>query len=174
MTCRRSPRHFPGCGRRTGFWVIEIGIHGSRSPTHPSHAIRPIPGTRIRHYSSSGSAESAFTESFILECWVRNPATPRRPLISSLAVSAAPLPASFVGSIGEVGGSYAPVLGFNHCRFRRGCRRLDSASLGGEATGSDHPFLKLLGYVLIGVGALLGATAGLAAALGSDNPEWFI
>ena len=45
---------------------------------------------------------------------------------------------------------------------------------GGEATGSYHPFLKLLGYVLIGVGALLGATAGLAAAMGSDNPEWFI
>ena len=47
-------------------------------------------------------------------------------------------------------------------------------ALGGEATGSEHPFLKLLGYVLIGVGILLGATAGLAAALGSDNPEWFI
>jgi hypothetical protein len=44
----------------------------------------------------------------------------------------------------------------------------------GEATGSEHPFLKLLGYVLIGVGVLLGAIAGLAAALGSDNPEWFI
>ena len=47
-------------------------------------------------------------------------------------------------------------------------------ALGGEATGSEHPFLKLLGYVLIGVGILLGAVAGLAAALGSDNPEWFI
>jgi hypothetical protein len=47
-------------------------------------------------------------------------------------------------------------------------------ALGGEATGGKHPFLKLLGYVLIGVGILLGATAGLAAALGSDNPEWFI
>lgn len=44
----------------------------------------------------------------------------------------------------------------------------------GEATGSEHPFLKLLGYVLTGVGMLLGAIAGLAAALGSDNPEWFI
>jgi hypothetical protein len=43
-----------------------------------------------------------------------------------------------------------------------------------EATGSEHPFLKLLGYVLIGVGVLLGAIAGLGAALGSDNPEWFI
>jgi hypothetical protein len=41
-------------------------------------------------------------------------------------------------------------------------------------TGIEHPFLKLLGYVLIGVGILLGATAGLAVALGSDNPEWFI
>ena len=47
-------------------------------------------------------------------------------------------------------------------------------ALGGEATGSEHPFLKLLGYVLIGVGILLGAVAGLAAALGSDNPEWFV
>jgi len=47
-------------------------------------------------------------------------------------------------------------------------------ALGGEATGSEHPFLKLLGYFLIGVGILLGATAGLGAALGSDNPEWFI
>ena len=47
-------------------------------------------------------------------------------------------------------------------------------ALGGEATGSEHPFLKLLGYVLIGVGVLLGAVAGLAAALGSDNPEWFV
>jgi hypothetical protein len=47
-------------------------------------------------------------------------------------------------------------------------------ALGGEATGSKHPFLKLLGYVLIGVGVLLGAVAGLAAALGSDNPEWFV
>ena len=44
----------------------------------------------------------------------------------------------------------------------------------GEATGSEHTFLKLLGYVLIGVGVLLGAIAGLGAALGSDNPEWFI
>jgi hypothetical protein len=44
----------------------------------------------------------------------------------------------------------------------------------GEATGIEHPFLKLLGYVLIGVGVLLGAIAGLAAALGTDNPEWFI
>ena len=44
----------------------------------------------------------------------------------------------------------------------------------GEATGSEHPFLKLLGYVLIGIGILLGATAGLAAAMESDNPEWFI
>jgi len=44
----------------------------------------------------------------------------------------------------------------------------------GAATGSEHPFLKLLGYVLIGVGVLLGAIAGLGAALGSDNPEWFI
>ena len=44
----------------------------------------------------------------------------------------------------------------------------------GETTGSEHPFLKLLGYVLIGVGVLLGAIAGLGAALGSDNPEWFI
>lgn len=41
-------------------------------------------------------------------------------------------------------------------------------------TGIEHPFLKLLGYVLIGVGILLGATAGLAVALGSDNPEWYI
>jgi hypothetical protein len=41
-------------------------------------------------------------------------------------------------------------------------------------TGIEHPFLKLLGYVLIGVGILLSATAGLAVALGSDNPEWFI
>jgi hypothetical protein len=47
-------------------------------------------------------------------------------------------------------------------------------ALGGEATGSEHPFLKLLGYVLIVLGILLGAIAGLAAALGSDNPEWFI
>jgi hypothetical protein len=46
--------------------------------------------------------------------------------------------------------------------------------VGGEATGSEHPFLKLLGYVLIGPGMLLGAIAGLAAAMGSDNPEWFI
>jgi len=38
---------------------------------------------------------------------------------------------------------------------------------GGKATGSEHPFRKLLGYLLIGVGILLGATAGLAAALGS-------
>jgi hypothetical protein len=45
---------------------------------------------------------------------------------------------------------------------------------GGEATGSEHPFLRLLGYVLIGLGILLGATAGLAAAMGSDNPEWFL
>jgi hypothetical protein len=44
----------------------------------------------------------------------------------------------------------------------------------GEATGSEHPFRKLLGYVLIGVGVLLSAIAGLGAALGSDNPEWFI
>jgi hypothetical protein len=44
----------------------------------------------------------------------------------------------------------------------------------GQATGSEHPFLKLLGYVLIGVGVLLGAVAGLAAALGSDNQEWFV
>jgi len=41
-------------------------------------------------------------------------------------------------------------------------------------TRIEHPFLKLLGYVLIGVGILLGATAGLGVALGSDNPEWFI
>ena len=47
-------------------------------------------------------------------------------------------------------------------------------ALGGEATGSEHLFLKLLGYVLIGIGILLGATAGLAAAMGRDNPEWFI
>jgi hypothetical protein len=47
-------------------------------------------------------------------------------------------------------------------------------ALGGVATGSEHPFLTRLGYVLIGVGILLGATAGLAAALGTDNPEWFI
>jgi hypothetical protein len=47
-------------------------------------------------------------------------------------------------------------------------------ALGGEATEGEHPFLKLLGYVLIGVGILLGATAGLAAALGSDSPKWFI
>ena len=47
-------------------------------------------------------------------------------------------------------------------------------ALGGEATGSEHPFLKLLGYVLIGLGILLGAIAGLAAALGRDNPEWFV
>jgi hypothetical protein len=45
---------------------------------------------------------------------------------------------------------------------------------GGEATESEHPFLRLLGYVLIGLGILLGATAGLAAAMGSDNPEWFL
>jgi hypothetical protein len=45
---------------------------------------------------------------------------------------------------------------------------------GGETTGSEHPFLKLLGYVLIAFGILLGAIAGLAAAMGSDNPEWFI
>jgi hypothetical protein len=45
---------------------------------------------------------------------------------------------------------------------------------GGEASGSEHPFLRLLGYVLIGLGILLGAIAGLAAAMGSDNPEWFI
>ena len=44
----------------------------------------------------------------------------------------------------------------------------------GEETGIEHPFLKLLGYVLIGVGILLGVTAGLAVALGSDNPEWYI
>ena len=41
-------------------------------------------------------------------------------------------------------------------------------------TGIEHPFIKLLGYVLIGVGILLGATAGLTVALGSDNPEWYI
>jgi hypothetical protein len=45
---------------------------------------------------------------------------------------------------------------------------------GGEASGSEHLFLRLLGYVLIGLGILLGATAGLAAAMGSDNPEWFL
>jgi hypothetical protein len=50
----------------------------------------------------------------------------------------------------------------------------DEATGRGEATGSEHLFLKLLGYVLISVGVLLGATAGLGAALGSDNPEWFI
>ena len=43
-----------------------------------------------------------------------------------------------------------------------------------EATGSEHPFLTRLGYVLISLGILLGAIAGLAAALGTDNPEWFI
>jgi hypothetical protein len=43
---------------------------------------------------------------------------------------------------------------------------------GGETTGDERlPFFKLLGYVLIGVGILLGATAGLEAALGSDNPS---
>ena len=47
-------------------------------------------------------------------------------------------------------------------------------ALGGEATVSEHPFLKLLGYVLISLGILLGAIAGLAAALGRDNPEWFV
>ena len=51
---------------------------------------------------------------------------------------------------------------------------LNLRALGGETAGSEHPFLKLLGYVLIGVGVLLGAIAGLGAALGSDNPEWFI
>jgi hypothetical protein len=45
---------------------------------------------------------------------------------------------------------------------------------GGEATESQHLFRRLLGYVLIGLGILLGAIAGLAAAMGSDNPEWFI
>ena len=45
---------------------------------------------------------------------------------------------------------------------------------GGEATGSEHPFLRLLGYVLISLGILIGAIAGLAAAMGSDNPEWFL
>jgi hypothetical protein len=47
-------------------------------------------------------------------------------------------------------------------------------ALAGETTGSEHPFLTRLGYVLISLGILLGAVAGLAAALGSDNQEWFI
>ncbi len=47
-------------------------------------------------------------------------------------------------------------------------------ALGGDAIGSEHPFLKLLGYVLISLGILLVAIAGLGTALGSDNPEWFI
>ena len=45
---------------------------------------------------------------------------------------------------------------------------------GGKASGSEHPLLRLLGYVLIGLGILLGAIAGLAAAMGSDNPEWYL
>ena len=45
---------------------------------------------------------------------------------------------------------------------------------GGKASGGEHPFLRLLGYVLIGLGILLGAIAGLAAAMGSDNPEWYL
>lgn len=47
-------------------------------------------------------------------------------------------------------------------------------ALAGQATVSEHPFLKLLGYVLISLGILLGAIAGLGTALGTDNPEWFI
>jgi hypothetical protein len=58
---------------------------------HPRHAIRPIPDTRIRHDSSSGSAESAFHRILHPGASVRNPTTPRKPMISSLAVSDAPL-----------------------------------------------------------------------------------
>ena len=51
---------------------------------------------------------------------------------------------------------------------------LSLRALGRETTGGEHPFLTRLGYVLISLGILLGAIAGLAAALGTDNPEWFI
>jgi hypothetical protein len=47
-------------------------------------------------------------------------------------------------------------------------------AVGGNATGSEHPFLKLLGYLLIGLGILFGVFATLAAAMGRDNPEWFM
>ena len=47
---------------------------------------------------------------------------------------------------------------------------LSQRARGGETAGGEQPILTRRGYVLI----RLGAIAGLAAALGTDNPEWFI
>ena len=67
-----------------------------------------------------------------------------------------------------------PLLVLIFVAFGGAILGLTLPALGGVATGSEHPFLTRLGYVLISLGILLGAVAGLAAALGSGNPEWFI
>jgi hypothetical protein len=66
-----------------------------------------------------------------------------------------PFLASLVGSVVEIGGSYTSILGSDHLLLWLGYRQLDSASPWREATGSEHPFLKVLGYVLMGLGILL-------------------
>ena len=46
-------------------------------------------------------------------------------------------------------------------------------ALGGTSTSHEHPFVRALGYALIGLGILLGAFATLAVGVARDNPELF-
>ena len=47
-------------------------------------------------------------------------------------------------------------------------------AVGGASTSHEYPFVKALGYALIGLGILLGVFATLAVGTGADNPEWFM
>ena len=47
-------------------------------------------------------------------------------------------------------------------------------AVGGASTSHEHPFVKALGYALIGLGIVLGVFATLAVGTGADNPEWFM
>ena len=95
-------------------------------------------------------------------------------LFSVARISRPPSSLLLVGASVKLEAAMHPFLVLIIVAFGGAIVGLRLQALGGDAIGSEHPFLKLLGYVLISLGILLVAIAGLGTALGSDNPEWFI